>query len=96
MFTKNPFNKKDEVADLIGNILEADLEEIYFYKLVLNHEEMHSETMHHIRQTFGYPAPNFSINSLATPGFSFSTNFESSDSCKFRAFFAPIWYNRLD
>ena len=24
MFTKNPFNKKDEVADLIGNILEAD------------------------------------------------------------------------
>lgn len=24
MFTKNPFNKKDEVADMIGNILEAD------------------------------------------------------------------------
>lgn len=24
MFTKNPFNKKDEVADLIGNILESD------------------------------------------------------------------------
>ena len=24
MFTKNPFNKKDEIADLIGNILESD------------------------------------------------------------------------
>jgi len=34
-------------------------EEVYFYKLVLNHEEMHSETMHHIRHTLSYPSPDF-------------------------------------
>lgn len=33
-------------------------EEIYFYRLSINHEDMHSETLHHIRQTLQYPAPN--------------------------------------
>ena len=32
-------------------------ENLYFYNLVLNHEEMHSETLHHIRQTLKYSAP---------------------------------------
>src|SRR6266849_5676131 len=33
--------------------------EIYFYRLVINHEDMHSETLHHIRQTLGYKTPVF-------------------------------------
>jgi iron(II)-dependent oxidoreductase len=36
-------------------------EETYFYRLVLAHEEMHSETMHHIRHTLAYPAPTLSV-----------------------------------
>ncbi len=39
-------------------------EEVYFYNLVLNHEEMHSETMHHIRHTFAYEAPKLSVETL--------------------------------
>ncbi|MGD2027674.1 MAG: SUMF1/EgtB/PvdO family nonheme iron enzyme, partial [Anaerolineales bacterium] len=66
------FPSRGQTVEYITDILERIIlrlagrkpteEEIYFYKLVLNHEEMHSETMHHIRQTFGYPAPNFSIH----------------------------------
>ncbi|MFQ5401337.1 MAG: selenoneine synthase SenA [Anaerolineae bacterium] len=32
-------------------------EEAYFYRLAINHEDMHSETMVHIRQTLAYPQP---------------------------------------
>src|SRR5204863_6257182 len=32
--------------------------EVYFYKLVINHEDMHSETQHHIRQTLCYVRPS--------------------------------------
>lgn len=32
-------------------------QEIYFYRLALYHEDMHTETLHHIRQTLGYPTP---------------------------------------
>ena len=32
-------------------------EEIYFYRLTTYHEDMHSETLHHIRQTLSYPRP---------------------------------------
>lgn len=37
---------------------ELSAEDIYFYRLVINHEDMHSETMMHIRQTLGYPRPH--------------------------------------
>lgn len=36
---------------------EPSAQEIYFYRLALYHEDMHTETLHHIRQTLGYPAP---------------------------------------
>jgi len=65
------FPSRGQTVEYITDILERIIlrltgrdptrEEIYFYKLVLNHEEMHSETMHHIRQTFGYPAPKLSL-----------------------------------
>ena len=65
------FPSRGQTFEYITDILEqiiARLEardptekEVYFYNLVLNHEEMHSETMHHIRHTFGYPAPKFSV-----------------------------------
>lgn len=64
------FPSKGQTYEYITDILEQIItrlelrdptdEEIYFYNLVLNHEEMHSETMHHIRQTFAYPAPKLS------------------------------------
>lgn len=62
------FPSRGQTVEYITDILERIIlrlaehnpseREVYFYKLVLNHEEMHSETMHHIRQTFAYPAPN--------------------------------------
>jgi gamma-glutamyl hercynylcysteine S-oxide synthase len=61
------------ITGILGQIIQRlenrdpTAEEIYFYKLVLNHEELHSETMHHIRHTFGYPAPKFS-SSWGDPG----------------------------
>ncbi|MEK6222620.1 MAG: SUMF1/EgtB/PvdO family nonheme iron enzyme [Chloroflexota bacterium] len=35
--------------------------ETYYYRLLLNHEDMHSETMHHVMQTFGYEAPTLDL-----------------------------------
>jgi len=65
------FPSKGQTFEYITDILEQIIarlelrdptdEEIYFYNLVLNHEEMHSETMHHIRQTFAYPTPKLSV-----------------------------------
>ena len=51
-------------------------EEIYFYTLALNHEEMHSETMHHIRHTFGYSAPKLSVERVPPD---IDDNFELGD-----------------
>ena len=64
------FPSRGQTFEYITDILEqviyrlesrdpSDIEK-YFYNLVLNHEEMHIETMHHIRQTFAYPAPELS------------------------------------
>jgi iron(II)-dependent oxidoreductase len=64
------FPSRGQTFEYITDILEqviyrlesrdpSDVED-YFYNLVLNHEEMHIETMHHIRQTFAYPVPNLS------------------------------------
>jgi iron(II)-dependent oxidoreductase len=36
---------------------DLDAREMYFYRLALYHEDMHTETLHHIRQTLAYPAP---------------------------------------
>ncbi len=66
------FPSRSQTFEYITDILEKIIqrladrdptpEETYFYNLVLNHEEMHSETMHHIRHTFMYPAPRFSTS----------------------------------
>ncbi len=54
-------------------------EELYFYNLVLNHEEMHSETMQHIRQTFGYPAPKLSVKKLNIRTLNINPDYELHD-----------------
>jgi iron(II)-dependent oxidoreductase len=66
-----PYPSRKQTVTYIEEILEQIIsrlelrdptdEETYFYNLVLAHEEMHSETMHHIRHTLAYPAPAFSI-----------------------------------
>lgn len=73
------FPSRGQTIEYITNILDQIIirlegrdpteEEIYFYTLALNHEDMHTETMHHIRHTLGYPAPNLSdaINTQLTP-----------------------------
>lgn len=43
------------IQRLVGR--EPSAEEDYYYRLSLNHEDMHSETMVHIRQTLDYPVP---------------------------------------
>jgi iron(II)-dependent oxidoreductase len=57
-------------------------EDIYFYRLATNHEDMHGETMIHIRQTLGYSRPpiaqtrptlpeidlDFELHDVAIPG----------------------------
>jgi iron(II)-dependent oxidoreductase len=52
----------DILEQIISRLESRDPTDVenYFYNLVLNHEEMHIETMHHVRQTFAYPAPNLS------------------------------------
>jgi iron(II)-dependent oxidoreductase len=42
-------------------------EEIYFYTFVAQHEQMHSENLCLLRQTYGYPAPRLSIPSRPQP-----------------------------
>jgi len=54
-------------------------EEVYFYNLVLNHEEMHSETMHHIRQTLAYPAPKLSVQLEKDAAVEIDDSFELHD-----------------
>ena len=53
------------IARLTGR--EPTEEEIYFYRLAINHEDMHSETMVHIRHTLGWSRPRFSITRPAAP-----------------------------
>ena len=45
---------------------EVDSKEDFFYRLAINHEDMHSETMVHIRQTLGYTQPPIA-NARQTP-----------------------------
>lgn len=51
--------------------------EAYFYRLALFHEDMHGETLTHIRQTLGYAAPSLSTAMYHAP--SPDLEFESQD-----------------
>jgi gamma-glutamyl hercynylcysteine S-oxide synthase len=71
-----------DILEQIINRLDArdpTQEEKYFYDLVLNHEEMHSETMHHIRQTHAYPAPKLSDTGISLDGIEIETDFVPHD-----------------
>ena len=84
-----PFGETYEyITEVLNRIIqrlenrELTPEDVYFYRLVINHEDMHSETMVHIRQTLGYkrpliedthttpPAidPTFTLHDVAIPG----------------------------
>jgi iron(II)-dependent oxidoreductase len=61
------FPSHQETLSYITDILQRCMERLaereltdeaaYFYRMVTNHEDMHGETMVHIRQTLGYLAP---------------------------------------
>ncbi|MCG8353852.1 MAG: SUMF1/EgtB/PvdO family nonheme iron enzyme [Chloroflexales bacterium] len=71
------FPSYQETLDYITAILQRCLKRIteqeltdeaaYFYRIVTNHEDMHGETMVHIRQTLGYPAPPIANTRLMPP-----------------------------
>ncbi len=64
------FPSRQETLDYITAVLERCIQrlagrelsdtDVYFYRLAINHEDMHGETMVHIRQTLGYPRPPIS------------------------------------
>ena len=64
------FPSRQETVAYITDVLDRCLQrldrrsltpkEVYFYRLAINHEDMHSETLVHIRQTLGYPRPQIS------------------------------------
>lgn len=61
------FPSQQRTVDYITEVLQICIDRIagkelaeddrYFYRMVINHEDMHSETMIHIRQTLGYTRP---------------------------------------
>src|SRR5919199_470734 len=59
--TRNPHLHRAVLKRCIQRLDGKDptSEEAYFYRLVINHEDMHSETLHHIRQTMGYSSPPY-------------------------------------
>lgn len=62
------FPSRQETLAYISAVLERTIqrlrggeptdEEVYYYRLALYHEDMHSETLTHIRQTLAYPRPS--------------------------------------
>ena len=64
------FPSRSETLDYLAAVLdrcierlarsEPSAEEVYFYRLATYHEDMHGETLTHIRQTLGYAAPTLS------------------------------------
>ena len=58
---------------------EPTEEEIYFYRLAVNHEDMHSETLHHIRQTFGYSAPSLSLENIPASALTIDPDYKPYD-----------------
>ena len=81
------FPSKKETVAYITKVLERCIDrlagreptdkEIYFYRLVINHEDMHSETMVHIRQTMGYSQPQ--ITNRLTKPIAIDESFEQHD-----------------
>ena len=81
------FPTEPETLDYITGVLscavqrlagrELSPQEIYFYRLAINHEDMHSETMVHIRQTLGYTQPAIAKTRPAPPVI--DTDFEPHD-----------------
>lgn len=71
------------IADVLQRIVqrlenrEVTKEDEYFYRLVINHEDMHSETMVHIRQTLGYKRPLIKNTRAHSP--IIDTDFEPHD-----------------
>jgi len=73
------FPSRGQTVEYITDILEQIIfrlenhdpsdKEIYFYRLVLNHEDMHTETLHHIRHTLAYSAPKLSDSLDEQPAF---------------------------
>jgi iron(II)-dependent oxidoreductase len=59
--------ERDEITD----------EDLYFTRLAINHEDMHSETMVHIRQTLGYTQPE--IADTRTSPIPVEQGYQSSD-----------------
>jgi gamma-glutamyl hercynylcysteine S-oxide synthase len=58
---------------------EPGQDEIYFYQLVIYHEDMHTETLNHIRQTLEYPRPALSKESQGVRGLPIGSDFEPHD-----------------
>jgi len=64
------FPSRSETLDYLAAVLDRCIarlegrepsdEEVYFYHLATFHEDMHGETLTHIRQTLGYVAPRLS------------------------------------
>ena len=83
------FPSRSETLDYIAAILrrcverlssrELTPEEIYYYLLVIFHEDMHSETLTFIRQTLGYPRPRLSISSDDGSQMAIDTDFRFHD-----------------
>lgn len=66
------------IIDRVKNRELTD-EDIYFYRLALNHEDMHTETMHHIRHTLDYPPPKLSMEPFTEDELSIEKGFDIHD-----------------
>lgn len=83
------FPSRKETRDYINSVLEHSVqklesreptkEEIYYYHLSIYHEDMHSETLHHIRQTLGYARPTLSGVQHNKPAVTIDSDFEPHD-----------------
>lgn len=84
-----PFPSRRETLAYIQAVLERCLhrlrarepseEEVYFYRLAIYHEDMHTETFQHIRQTLGYTCPSLSGAPGARLPLSIEPDFEPHD-----------------
>lgn len=54
-------------------------DDAYFYRLALYHEDMHTETMHHIRHTHGYSRPTLAANATPLSAPKIDLDFEPHD-----------------
>lgn len=83
------FPSREETLAYIQAVLEGCIrrlqsrqpteEEIYFYRLATYHEDMHTETLQHIRQTLGYACPVLSSAPRAGLSIRIEPDFEPHD-----------------